>query len=126
MSDKDNLVINAGVYIFSSTFDTIHEFIIIRNISKIISFLCKYLSINFPLLNNTVGYCLKKICEKFGGLIIGDKSVFVTSCYLFSKLFSKTHLPEHWLQRNSAKWDLHLFGWERYNGIEIPDLEPAH
>jgi len=92
MSDKDNLVINSGVFIFSSTFETIHEYIIIRNITKIIPFLCKYLTINCPLLNNTVGDCLKKICEKFGGIIIGDKSLFITSSYLFAKLLISQNL----------------------------------
>ena len=117
MSDKDNLIINSGVFIFSSTFETIHEFIIIRNISKIIPFLCKFLSINCQLLNNTVGNCLKKICEKFGGLIIGDKSVFVISCYLFAKLLISQNL------QNSPKINICLCIYYLCNHIISSSLQ---
>ena len=63
MNEANPLVINSSVYIFYATLETIHEYIIIKNISKIIPSLCKFLTIDCPILSNTVGDCLEKICE---------------------------------------------------------------
>ena len=74
------------------TLETIHEYIIIKNISKIIPSLCQFLTIDCPILNNTVGDCLEKICERFGSIIIGDKSLLVKICFLLGKLLISKNL----------------------------------
>lgn len=95
MSDNDPMIINAGIYIFSLTIETIHKHKIIRNISNIIPSLSKYLTINSPELNNTVGDCLEKICKKYGIMIIGDKSLFITTSFLLIKFLMTNHLQNN-------------------------------
>ena len=92
MKESDPLIINSGVFILSSTLETIHEYLIIRNISNIIPSLCKFLTLNCHILNNTVGDCLEKICEKFGNLIIGDKSLFIKTSFLLIQLLISQQL----------------------------------
>ena len=94
MSEEDPLIINSAVYIFTAILETIHEYIIVENISKIIPCLCKFFTLNCPILNNTVGECLEKICERFGGLFIGDKSFFVKSIYLLAQLLLSKNLEK--------------------------------
>ena len=45
MNEANTLVINSSVYIFYAILETIHEYIIIKNISKIIPSLCQFLTI---------------------------------------------------------------------------------
>ena len=94
MSEEDPLIINSAVFIFSATLETIHEYIIIGNISKIIPSLCKFLTISCPILNYTAGDCLEKICKRFGGLIIGDKSLFIKSIHLLAQLLLSKNLDK--------------------------------
>ena len=51
MNDPNPLIINSGIYIFTSTLETIHKHKIISNISNIIISLSKFLEINCPELN---------------------------------------------------------------------------
>ena len=92
MSNTNALVKNSGVYIFNASLDTIHEYIIIKNITLIVPVLCKYFTINCPLLNNTVGECLEKLCEVYGPIIIGEKSLFVTLCFLLAQMLISQNL----------------------------------
>jgi hypothetical protein len=92
MKDSDPLVINSGAFIFNSTLDTVHDYLIISNIENIIPSLCKLLTINNHLLNCTVGECLEKISERYGGIIIGDKSLFIKTSFLLIQLLMSQQL----------------------------------
>ena len=92
MKESDPLVINSGAYIFNSTLETINEHLIISNLSDIIPSLCRLLTINCHLLNCTVSDCLEKITERYGNIIIGDKSLFIKTSFLLSQLLMSQQL----------------------------------
>lgn len=117
MNDTNPLVKNSAIYIFHATLETNHEYIIIKNLSKIIPSLCQYLTINCPILNNTVGDCLEKICERFGSLIIGDKSLLVQICYNFAQLLISEYL------KNKPKINICLCFCHLCNYIKTSNLQ---
>ena len=117
MNDPNPLIINSGIYIFTSTLETIHKHKIISNISNIIISLSKYLEINCPELNNTVGNCLEKICEKYGKMIIGDKSLFVQISFLLIKFLTLPQL------KNKAKIHLCLCLYNLCEHIKLSNLK---
>ncbi len=92
MSNEDILIKNSGVYFFTATLETIHQYIIIKNISIIMPVLCKYLTFNSHILQSTSGECLEKVCEIYGEIIIGEKSLFVTVCFLLAQLLISKNL----------------------------------
>ena len=117
MNETDVIVVNSGVFIFTSILDSNHNHLIIQNLSKIIPHLCKFLTVNCILLNTTVGECLEKICEKYGGLIIGDKSLFVSTSFLLAKLLTMVNL------KNKIKINLCLCICDLCNHIKSSSLQ---
>lgn len=117
MDDPNPLIINSGIYIFTSTLETIHKHKIISNISNIIISLSKYLEINCSELNISVGNCLEKICEKYGKMIIGDKSLFVQISFLLIKYLTLQQL------KNKVKIHLCLCLYNLCEHIKLSNLK---
>ena len=70
MNDSNPLMINSSIYVFASILETTHFIKIKKVVYSSIEPLCNFLNIKCEYLNNTVAWCIEKICENHGDIII--------------------------------------------------------
>lgn len=90
MKEQNPLMINSAIYAFASILETIHTFKIKKVIYSSINYLCNYINIKNEELNKTVSWCLEKICEKYGEILIRNPDAFKLVITMISNTLKKT------------------------------------